>query len=124
MTQVPTHFYVLVRTDLPLPQQLVQAVHASHEAGKLHAQGNPYDDRIFSVVVCQVPSEYHLMKAYDRIKNRGIEVSLFREPDIDNQATALATEPVSDRKFFSKFKLWRQRREAVEVLPVGFVDPD
>lgn len=64
------------------------------------------------------------MKAYNRIKNRGIEVFLFRESDIGDQATALATAPVNDRKFFSKYKLWKQRREAVEVLPVGFVDPD
>ena len=67
------------------------------------------------------------MKAYHQIENHGIGVYLFREPDIGNQATALATEPVTDgdRKFFSRYRLWRHvRREVVEVLPDGFVDPD
>jgi hypothetical protein len=56
-----------------------------------------------------VASEYELLKAQRQIERRGIKTVLFREPDIGDQATALATEPISgqDRKFFSRYKLWR-----------------
>lgn len=90
-----------------MPQQIVQAVHAAHDAGREFAVDNPYDDSHFSVVVCQVSSEQKLMEAYDKLNHRGIRMCLFREPDIGNQATALATEPTKYRELFSKFRLWK-----------------
>jgi hypothetical protein len=49
------------------------------------------------------------MRAHDRLERQGIRTVLFREPDIGNQATALATEPVngSVRKSLSKYPLWK-----------------
>jgi hypothetical protein len=57
-----------------------------------------------------VPDERELLKAEWAIQRAGIQTYLFREPDLSNQATALATEPVgrSLRKVFSKHPLWRQ----------------
>lgn len=103
MTQ-GTHFYVVVRTDLPLSQQLCQAVHAAHEAGIRF--GNP--NGISSVVVCSVPNEQRLISELERIESKGIKTTLFREPDIDNQATAFATEPIfgNYRRAFSKLEMW------------------
>ena len=97
---------MLVRTDLPLEQQIVQAVHAAHESGRHLA---PQNESIDSVVVCRVDSEQKLMRAHDRLERQGIRTVLFREPDIGNQATALATEPVngSVRKSLSKYPLWK-----------------
>lgn len=98
---------MFVRTDLPLAQQIVQAVHAAYEAGRDYAREEPYSDQRFSVVICQIPNEQKLLFEYERLKRNGTVSTLFREPDIGNQATAFATEPVADRKFFSRYQLWK-----------------
>ena len=89
-----------------MAQQLCQAVHAAHEAG-IHL-GN--SDRISSVVICAVPNEQALQLAASRLDyNSDIRYTLFREPDLGDQATALATEPIDDRRrrrFMSRYKLW------------------
>ena len=105
MTQ-GNYFYVLVRTDLPIEQQMCQAIHAAHESG-IHLANKSKD--ISSVVVCAVPNEAKLQEVYIKLKSRGIKTVMFLEPDIGNQATALATEPIcgDQRKIFANFKLWR-----------------
>jgi len=96
---------VLVRGDLPIAQQLVQAVHAAYEAGK-HLAGN--SPQIDSVVVCCVKDERALLKAEHRLGIDGVQTVVFREPDIGNEATALATEPLSvdRRKPLGRYELW------------------
>lgn len=83
----------------------MQASHAAYEAGKF---GN-LENEIKSLVLCEVANERELLKAQAKLKRRGIDLVLFLEPDIGNQATALATLPLNDnqRKLMSKFKLWR-----------------
>jgi hypothetical protein len=50
-------------------------------------------------VLCRVASERELLASADRLERAGIRFALFREPDRDNEATALATEPLqSDRR--------------------------
>lgn len=95
---------MVVRTDLSIPQQLCQAVHAAHESGIKF--GNP--DHITSVVICGVPNEGSLISELEKTESKGIKTILFREPDINNQATAFATEPITSnsRKVFSKLNLW------------------
>ena len=96
---------MLVRTDLPVQQQLVQAVHAAYEAGK-HLAGE--DPTIDSAVICSVRNEKELLKAEHRLGFDRIQTVLFREPDIGNEATALATEPLvpDRRKPLSRYQLW------------------
>ena len=100
---------MLVRSDLTAAQQFVQACHAAHEAGIFF--GNP--DHISSLVLCTVPDEAALRDASRRLQLRGIRFSLFQEPDMENQATALATEPIPGplRKVFSKYPLWKELKE-------------
>jgi hypothetical protein len=45
-----------------------------------------------------------------RLDRIGIRTRVFHEPDIGNQATALATEPVygDDRKYFKKYRLLKE----------------
>jgi hypothetical protein len=97
---------VLVCGDLSLPQQLCQAVHAAHESG-IHLAEKKED--ISSVVVCSVPREDDLLKADFDLKRLGIRSVIFREPDLGNRATALATEPLNgdSRKFLSRYPLWK-----------------
>jgi hypothetical protein len=98
--------YVLVRTDLSLPQQLCQAAHAAHESGRHLADRTP---AISSIVLCALPSERALLDARDRLEFLGIRTVVFREPDLGGQATALATEPVrpSHRPLLSRYPLWK-----------------
>ena len=115
-----THFYVFVRSDLPLPQQIVQAVHATFEASKQHTLWDRYDDTTYSTVVLEVPNERELIRAYDRISQH-VECSLFREPDLNNQATAFATEPVSEwqrKAYFSRYKLWKGGQHVVDTTAI------
>ena len=103
--QNPKYFFVLTRTDLTLPQQLCQTAHAAYEAA-LHLT-EPTND-IHHIVICRISNETKLLKAQHYIEQKGIRTTLFREPDLDNQATALATEPIaaSDRRKLSKYRLW------------------
>jgi hypothetical protein len=51
------------------------------------------------LVLCRVASERDLLAAADRLERAGVRFALFREPDFDNESTALATEPLgSDRR--------------------------
>jgi hypothetical protein len=63
------------------------------------------------LIALSVPDEERLISAYEKITSRGIKAILFREPDRDNEATALCTEPVygNVRKIFSKYPLWREK---------------
>lgn len=59
------------------------------------------------LVVCEVKTEDHLKKAIENLNNTNIQYKIFREPDIGNEITAIATEPLigENRKFFKKFQL-------------------
>lgn len=94
-----------MRTDLPVEQQLVQAVHAAHEAGIKYGDS----DRINAVVVCEANSELRLQQVIKKLDNKNIPLVRFYEPDIGNQLTAVATSPltVEEKKCLSKFRLWR-----------------
>lgn len=103
------HFYVLIRKDLPLPQQIVQSIHAAYEAA------GKFDDdtsQTHSTVLCQTTDENGLIKAANKLDFSGIRYHLFQEPDIGNQPTALCTEPITPdrRRIFSNWKLWREEK--------------
>ena len=96
----------MVRSDLPLAQQLVQAAHAALECGIYHSGVPPKPDNI---VLFSVDSEQELRAEFARITAAGVQARLIEEPDIGDQATALATEPMtgSSRKLFSNRRLWK-----------------
>jgi hypothetical protein len=85
---------------------MCQAVHAAHEAG-IHLANK--ENGISSVVICSVPNESRLHEAENKLTNRDIRTVMFYEPDLGDQATALATEPISGdaRKALSNYPLWR-----------------
>jgi len=100
---------VIVRKDLPVAQQLVQAAHAAHESG-LHLCEDK--SKVNFLVALEVSDEERLLEAHERLQDRGIDTILFREPDRENEATALCTEPIrgNRRKIFSKYSLWREAK--------------
>lgn len=99
------YVYVVVRTDLPLPQQLVQAAHAAHEAGLLaEPSAEPS-----SLIALQVPDKLALENALAR-SSAHVPCVPFYEPDDEQGLTAFATLPLTreQRRHFSNLKLWRQ----------------
>lgn len=95
---------MVVRTDLTLPQQAVQACHAAQAAGVLFG-ANPHT----SLVLCGVPSRLDLECVAEQMDYIGIPYATFREPDLGGEVTALATAPVTDggRKRLRHLKPWR-----------------
>jgi len=88
------YIYVLVREDIPLEQQLVQACHAASEAGtSFNSQL-----RNSSLIVCTVPDREALLAARERLARYGIRNEMFFEPSWEMGYSALATEPITARK--------------------------
>lgn len=92
--EIKPYTYVLVRQDIPLHQQMVQACHAALEAG--FAFDAPATTS--SLIVCSVPDREALIAAKERLARYGIRSEIFFEPDWDMGFSALASEPILDRK--------------------------
>lgn len=102
-----SYVYVLVREDLTWEQQAVQACHASLHAG--YSEQEPSSPP--NLVLLTVPSEQALLNASHLLDLKGVEYSIFNEPDGSMGYSALATKIVrsrTDRQIFSKFPLLRR----------------
>lgn len=99
-------FYVLVRQDMPLHHQVVQAVHAAAEASRQHYRD---EHGIASAIVLTVKDLAGLHDARAKLTNKGVSTELFYEPDFGIGDSALATEPLTDsqRKLLRNWPLWR-----------------
>jgi len=62
------------------------------------------------MVLCSVSDESELKETSKRLDARGIRHYTFVEDDFGDQATALATEPISGRarKALSEYPLWKE----------------
>lgn len=99
------YVYVVVRLDLSVPQQAVQSAHAVLE---MHRQFNGVLKEHPSIIILGVKNEQKLKNVIGKlVQHNKFRFTTFQEPDIGNQFTALATEPLygEDRKFFKEFKL-------------------
>lgn len=65
------------------------------------------------MVLCTVPDEEALNEVSSRLDARGIRHYTFVEDDLGDQATALATEPISGplRKVLARYPLWKEKME-------------
>lgn len=93
-----------MRNDLSNAQKAVQVGHACIEVGRSFL---PTDGEHPSLIIFGIKSEPKLLSISDHLRSLGIKVREFREPDIGNQLTAIATEPVGGdrRHLFSKYCL-------------------
>lgn len=80
--------YVLIRKDLSHAQRAVQGGHAIAQF-LLDNPSTEWDNG--TLVFLGVSSEKHLYNWKEKLYNQGIEYSEFREPDIGDQLTALAS---------------------------------
>lgn len=100
------YMYILIRNDLSHEQKAVQSCHAAIEATREFIKPGDVHP---SVIICQVKSEHKLQKCCEELKDKGINFKTFREPDRNNEMTALATEPLfgKEREAFKRFQLLR-----------------
>lgn len=98
--------YAVVRKDMDLHHQVVQVAHATLEAG-IHL-AEPEREPHY-LIVCEVPNEDKLRSLLENTRQRGISCVAFSEPDMGNQMTAFATEPLSEakKKNLKSLRLWR-----------------
>ena len=108
MTQLDNntpYIYIITRRDLTLPQRAVQCSHAAIEAAKAFYDPQTLDHP--HLVLSEVRSEYHLSKLIDKLTKENVRLVIWREPDINHEITAIATEPIFNekRKLFKKLQL-------------------
>jgi hypothetical protein len=97
---------VLVRTDIPFANQLVQVGHACLEAG--HRFPQPAEP--CHLVLFGVADEDRLKRAVEAIRRQGLRVAVFYEEDYPAGHTAACTEPVPEgeqQRPFRRFRLWK-----------------
>jgi hypothetical protein len=95
------YVYIFVRQDIFPEYQLVQASHVALKAGWMMALDNsmePIDPSNIYFSVIGVKNQLELALVTDHLKRRDITYSVFQEPDIGDQATAIATYPVLARE--------------------------
>lgn len=99
------YVYVFVREDLSPPQQAVQSAHAVIEATKTFNLERLPDHP--SVVILSAKNENRLNRVRKYLIDQGILHVQFFEPDMDNQLTAIATQPLfgSRREVLRKYQL-------------------
>lgn len=111
--------YIVVRKDLLLHQQIVQAAHAAQYVGWRTKE----PDEICSLIVLEAANEAELTRVYRELAMQGIEVIPFYEPDWDMGLSAIGTEPLytkAQREPLRKFQLWT----APGGTPLGLTPED
>src|SRR6478752_2617779 len=91
----PAKLYIVVRADLPPGLQLAQAVHAAFQfQGDRRRLVRKWLEESNYLVCLSVPDEESLLElAAEACLGRGIPLTLVREPDLGDEATALALAP-------------------------------
>ena len=117
MTQINNQkFVVVTRQDLKPGEQLAQSNHASiqfqHEhpiISKDWLQNSNY------IVILAAKDEQDLLRILEKTRNAGLQSSVFTEPDLDNQVTAISIEPsLMPQKICSNLPLaLKEKKESV-----------
>lgn len=95
--------YLVTRKDIAPGYQAVQSCHALRQFTEEHPE---IDKQWFKtsnyLCLLAVKNEEELYSLVCQAKDLNVRVSVFREPDIDNQITAIALEPGSGAKELCK----------------------
>lgn len=105
------YVYLFVRQDMRPEYQLVQTAHAALKMG--HHLGDPdlHDvnpDQLYFTVI-GVKDSYALVAVEHHLQQIGVKYSVFNEPDIGNEDTAIVTYPVlaRERRSLLRYRLLR-----------------
>lgn len=86
--------FVVVRSDLPPAQQAVQAVHAARQFAAEHPETElKWFETSNHLALLEVSSEEDILRLAALAGNRDIQLSVFREPDLNDSITAIALGP-------------------------------
>lgn len=98
--------YIVVRKDLSYEQQCVQACHAGIEACRTYLPPTAEHPHL---VLCSVKNNHKLSELIQKLHNHGISYKEFREPDLADTITAVATAPLAGeaRAVLSRYQLLR-----------------
>jgi hypothetical protein len=100
----------------------VQAVQAVHAAIAIARTGLIPAELVHpNLVLLQVPDEQAVISTADQLVLRGIAHSVYREPDIGGEITALATKPLCRKNVVSSSNIvfWRPRCNICGVSSTG-----
>ena len=91
--------YIITRSDLSPGLQIAQSCHALREFVEIHPKIDKawYKDSNY-LVILSVNNEFSLELLIEKAKENDIKFALFREPDLDDQITAVAFEPSINSK--------------------------
>lgn len=93
-TQINQKLRVVSRRDLPIAYQAVQSGHAAIDFQHQHPViASEWQKKSNYLAFLTVSNEAELIKLISKAILTGIKHTVFREPDIDNQITAVAFEP-------------------------------
>lgn len=99
--------YVITRSDLEPGYQAVQSMHALRQFTAEHPEvDREWFESSNYLGLLSVANEDELVKLIEQAADLGIKYSIFREPDIGDQITAIALEPgPKSKKLCGKLKL-------------------
>lgn len=99
--------YVVTRSDLSVGYQGVQSIHAGIQFVFEHPEfAKQWFDSSNYLGFLSVNDEHALSRLIEKAIELNIKFSVFREPDIDNQITAIALAPgAKSKKLCSNLKL-------------------
>ncbi len=90
---------VITRRDLSLAQQCVQAAHAAIDFQHEHPQESVAWHKFSNyLAILTTKDEQSLIDLIVKASLRGIKYTVFREPDINNEITAVAFEASTEAK--------------------------
>lgn len=99
MSGSPDKLRLIVRRDLAVGLQAAQAVHVHDEFREEHtAAARKWREDSNTVALLTVPDLPALLKLQNKARMRGVRHSIFREPDLNDEPTALALEPGEDAR--------------------------
>ena len=86
--------YIVTRQDLAPGAQIAQSLHAFREFIREYPEleSNWYNNSNY-IAVLSAKDEDELIRFLIRLEKKGIRFSIFREPDFNNEITAIALEP-------------------------------
>ena len=91
--------YIVTRKDLSCGIQAVQGIHAAAEFAIQYPQTHQeWHQNSNYLGFLSVENECELEKLIARAHSENIKISIFREPDIGNEVTAITIEPGSKSK--------------------------
>ena len=98
---------MITRKDISNGYQAVQGMHSAIKFNFEHPEiARHWFEKSNYLALLAVADEQELVKLAEQAKEKNISFSIFREPDIDNQITAIALAPGNKtKKLCSKFKL-------------------